>query len=189
MSSGISEQQGKMLLELARKVLEQRLANGEPLEESADPRLSEAGATFVTLKIDGKLRGCIGNLEPVYSLWEGVRLNALNAAFHDSRFSPLKADELSKVKVDISVLTKPEKLDYSDPTELEKKLRPKIDGVILRDGARGATFLPQVWEQIPTTDMFLSHLCMKAGLDKEAWKERMLEIQTYQVQYFQEDRQ
>lgn len=187
MRTGISEQQGKILLELARKTLEERLVDGDPVQEPSDPWLQDVGATFVTLKSDGKLRGCIGNLEPVFSLWEGVCHNALNAAFNDSRFSPLTEKELSTVTLDISVLTRPEELEYSDSADLERKLRPQIDGVTLRDGARGATFLPQVWEQIPTVALFLSHLCMKAGLPKEAWRERKLEIQTYQVQYFQEE--
>lgn len=186
MSSGITDEQGRQLVDLARKTLEEKLESRGAAFEPVDSQLQEHGATFVTLKIDEKLRGCIGNLEPVSSIWEGVRRNAINAAFHDHRFSPLTREELGLVRVDISVLSQPEKLDYSDGDDLIQKLRPGIDGVILRDGAKGATFLPQVWDQIPTVELFLSHLCLKAGLVKDLWKVEKLEIQTYQVQHFTE---
>lgn len=187
MSNEITESQGHVLLELARKTLEEKLENGPPVVQPIDDRFQEDGATFVTLKIAGKLRGCIGNLEPVSSLWEGVRRNALNAAFHDHRFSPLTCEELQKVQVDISVLTKPRKLEYSDAIDLLGKLRPHIDGVILKYGTKGATFLPQVWQQLPTPEKFLTNLCVKAGLSHDTWKDGEVEIQTYQVQSFHEE--
>lgn len=179
--------QGRILLALARKTLENRLTGGALPQEPDDPVFRSKAATFVTLKISGQLRGCIGNLTPVGTLWEGIRENALNAAFHDQRFPSLRAAELPRVHIDISILTPPEPLDYRDADELLRKLRPGTDGVILRDGWRSATFLPQVWEQLPLPDRFLDHLCLKAGLPEQAWREKRLSIQTYQVQCLAEE--
>ena len=150
----LDKRQGQMLLELARNTLEHRLKNGKNPHKPDEPALSQRAAAFVTLKIDGSLRGCIGNLEPVGTLWQGVRDNTLNAAFNDHRFSPLTSDELSAVHLSISILSPPKPLDYKEQEELPSKLRPGIDGVILRDGRRSATFLPQVWQQLPSPNNF-----------------------------------
>lgn len=186
MDTNITDSQGQLLLDLARKTLEQRFGLGESPSPPEDTKLFQERAVFVTLKKDGKLRGCIGNLEPVDSLWKGIERNAINAAFNDQRFSPLQREELEQVVVDISVLTAPQPLVYNGSADLIAKLRPNVDGVILRDGARGATFLPQVWDQLPKVELFLSHLCQKAGLAKDIWLSKQLQIQTYQVQYFKE---
>jgi AmmeMemoRadiSam system protein A len=183
----LNSRHGEMLLKLARQTLEQQFRKEKISLEPDEPALSIKAAAFVTLKIDGKLRGCIGNLEPVGALWEGIRDNAINAAFNDHRFSPLTPDELSAVQLDISVLSQPTPLEYQGAEDLLKKLRPGIDGVILRDGPRGATFLPQVWQQLPSAEQFLGHLCLKAGLPQESWRQKNLEIQTYQVQCFEEE--
>jgi AmmeMemoRadiSam system protein A len=142
--------------------------------------------TFVTLKINHRLRGCIGSLSANASLAEGVRDNVLNAAFHDPRFSPLTATELDAVQIEVSVLSEPAALDYTDAGDLLSKLKPGIDGVILKKGYASATFLPQVWEQLPQPEAFLSNLCMKAGLSADRWRQGDLTVQVYQVQYFQE---
>jgi AmmeMemoRadiSam system protein A len=184
----LNSRQGEMLLKLARQTLEQQFKNEKIPLAPDEPALSVKAATFVTLKIDGKLRGCIGNLEPVGALWEGIRDNAINAAFNDHRFSPLTSDELSDIQLDISVLSQPKPLDYKGAEDLLKKLRPGIDGVILRGGRRGATFLPQVWQQLPSAEQFLGHLCLKAGLPQESWRQKKLEIETYQVQCFEEQK-
>ena len=175
-----------MLLELARKTLVQKMDKGTSPLKPDEPAFSLNAATFVTLKIAGKLRGCIGTLEPVCTLWEGIRDNAVNAAFHDHRFSPLTSDELPTVQLDISILSQPKPLEYADTEDLLAKLRPGVDGVILRDGKRHATFLPQVWQQISSPEQFLDHLCQKAGLPIETWRRARLEIETYQVQCFEE---
>jgi uncharacterized protein len=185
----LDERQGRRLLELARKTLAEQLAGGEVPAPPDEPALLTRMATFVTLKVDGKLRGCIGNLEPVGPLWEGVRDNAIHAAFHDHRFSPLTPEELPAVRVDISILTPAKPLEYRDTEELLAKLRPGVDGVILRDGQRGATFLPQVWQQLPSPEQFLGHLCLKAGLPRESWRRAGLGIHTYQVQCFEEEQE
>ena len=189
MADVLTQKQGQVLLELARKTLETKLAKGSaPLPSPPDdPALSAKAATFVTLKIAGKLRGCIGSLEPDSPLWEGIRDNAINAAFHDHRFSPLTPEELPAVHLDISILSRAQPLHYDEPEDLPAKLRPGVDGVILRDGHWRATFLPQVWQQLPTAEQFLDHLCLKAGLAQGTWRQRKLEILTYQVQCFEED--
>lgn len=188
MGALLSEEKGRVLLELARKSLAHRLAGGEEPGGPEDEALHTRAAAFVTLKIEGRLRGCIGTLEPVGPLWETVRDNAVNAAFHDSRFSPLQPHELSQVHLDISVLTESEDLEYDGAEDLLAKLRPNIDGVILVDGRRRATFLPQVWQQLPDPSRFLDQLCAKAGLSPSTWREKTLDIRIYQVQSFTEEK-
>ena len=188
MNNLFTEIQGQLLLELARKTLQYKMGEGPAPAPPDDPALSVQAATFVTLKKDGQLRGCIGNLEPVGPLWQGIRDNAINAAFNDYRFSPLTPKELPAVHLDISILSQPQPLEYCDPDELPVKLQPGFDGVILRDGCRSATFLPQVWQQLPTPEPFLEHLCLKAGLPGELWRQKKLEISTYQVQCFAEEK-
>ena len=187
MESVLTDKQGKHLLQLARQTIAQRLsvAPETPVTQGDDPD-AECG-TFVTLNINGALRGCIGNLTAAGSVTESVRRNAVSAAFQDSRFSPLSAEELAEVEIEISVLSPPQKLEYSDGDDLIRKLRPGIDGVILRLGGTGATFLPQVWEQLPDPELFLGHLCRKAGLTASAWRDSHPEIEIYQVQSFTEE--
>ena len=185
----ISDEERRLLLALARQTIAGRFAGEkQPLPDS--PLLARPAATFVTLKKAGMLRGCIGNLQAVDSLAGSVRRNALAAAFDDSRFPPLTAAELSAVDIEISLLSAAKKLDYADADDLCRRLRPDIDGVILRAGSRGATFLPQVWQQLPTVEQFLSHLCLKAGLAADFWRHGQPngqpEIFTYQVEHFAE---
>lgn len=191
----LTKEQGQALVKLARKTLMERFG------KKVDPDISDSLAvalkdscfqdrrgTFVTLTINGQLRGCIGNLSATESILEGVRRNALNAAFHDYRFSPLTEKELDRVDIEISILTEPKPLEYLDSSDLLKKLRVNVDGVIIRKGTHSATFLPQVWEQLPRPEDFLNHLCAKAGLPTDAWRKTGLEVMTYQVQYFEEEK-
>ena len=187
MKNHLSHDQGRLLLALARTTLKHHLVGGDAPQPPDDPDLLSLAATFVTLKIAGNLRGCIGNLQPVGTLWEGIRDNAINAAFHDHRFSAITMEELEKVHLDISILSPPQRLAYIDPEALLAQLRPGIDGVIIRDGSHSATFLPQVWQQLPDSQQFLGHLCLKAGLSERAWRDKKLEIQVYQVQCFAEE--
>jgi len=189
MKDQLSPAQGLLLLGLARSTLKQAFAGGGAPKKPEDPDLLSPAATFVTLKISGNLRGCIGNLQPVGPLWEGVRDNAVHAAFHDSRFSPLKSNELEEVHIDISILSSPQPLEYSDPADLQRKLRPGIDGVIIHDGKRSATFLPQVWQQLPDSEQFLGNLCRKAGLSEKAWRDKKLRVEVYRVQCFAEEKE
>jgi hypothetical protein len=186
-------EKGQVLVKLARSTLMEKFGLPLPPAEADWMRsaLSDASfqarcGTFVTLKHKGQLRGCIGSLSASDPLAEGVRRNAINAAFHDPRFSPLTEKELGQVEIEVSVLTEPQALAFGDPEDLLRKLRANVDGVIIRQGYASATFLPQVWEQLPKKEDFLGHLCIKAGLPRDAWKSGKLEVSTYQVQYFEE---
>lgn len=187
----LTDEQGKILIRLARQVIEENLeiepTNPVSDEELADPVFQEDKPLFVTLNKNGQLRGCIGSLLGTESVAEAIKRHAVNAAFFDQRFSPVTEAEVPKLEINVSLLTEPQPLEYTVGDDLEKKLRPGIDGVILRDPTMGAaTFLPQVWEQLPTVSQFLNHLCGKAGLPEDTWHKRHLQIQTYQVQYFKE---
>ena len=185
----LTEEEGRYLLSVARKTIEQKISNLEDQVEfdSFDSnKFSEKRGTFVTLTIDDGLRGCIGNIVPQESLLDGVKANAINAAFRDPRFEPLSEKEWEKVKIEISILTDPKPLDYSNRKDLLEKMRQGTDGVILKKGYNQSTFLPQVWEQLPDKKEFLTHLCLKAGLEMDSWKREKLEVSTYQVQAFEE---
>jgi AmmeMemoRadiSam system protein A len=188
-----TEKQGQLLVKLARNAILKELVGKSPDTELdtialalQDKKFQARCGTFVTLKIRGKLRGCIGNLTSTDSILDGVKRNAVNAAFHDPRFSSLSVAELDRTDIEVSILTEPLPLVYQDPQDLIQKLRVNVDGVIIRKDHASATFLPQVWEQLPRPENFLNHLCMKAGLPADAWKHSELEILTYQVQYFEE---
>jgi AmmeMemoRadiSam system protein B/AmmeMemoRadiSam system protein A len=187
----LNEEQGQILVKLARQTIEKRL---EKRSIKVDPDVmtdlafKQKRGTFVTLTINKQLRGCIGSLDSTDSIVDGIERNAINAAFHDPRFPPLKADELDRVDIEVSILTEPQPLKYRDSKDLLSKLRVNVDGVILRKGSASATFLPQVWEQLPQPEKFLSHLCTKAGLPADTWKKGNLDVLTYQVQYFEEEK-
>ncbi len=186
----ITEEQGRALTVLARQTIRAAFDHGTSSiklpEVLRHPALQQERGTFVTLTKHGMLRGCIGNIEPQGPIVESVQRNALNAAFRDFRFPPLARDELDEIEIEVSILTYPEVLEYEDADDLLAKLRPGVDGVIIRKGMASATFLPQVWEQLPDRREFLSRLCMKAGLPAGEWKNGTLEVKTYQVQYFHE---
>jgi len=186
-----SQKQGQVLVKLARKTIMEKL--GKKMASGKSDRLSYSlqdncykarRGTFVTLKIGGRLRGCIGSLTSNESIRTGITRNALNAAFRDPRFPPLTAAEFEHVDIEISILTEPHLLEYTDYSDLLAKLRINVDGVIIRKGSYNATFLPQVWKQLPEPDIFLSRLCAKAGLSADSWQNTKLEVLTYQVQYF-----
>ena len=183
----LTNDQGAFLLKVARSVILQELTGKGVPPPLDDDALKRPGGTFVTLKLDGRLRGCIGNLEPAWSIYEAIKRNACSAAFSDYRFSPLTLEELERVHIDISILTPATPLSYDDERDLLRRLRPGIDGVILRHGMASATFLPQVWEQLPKPEDFLGHLCRKAGLPDRTWRDVHPEILVYQVQYFEEE--
>ena len=182
----LSDNDKMILLEHARQSLEAHF--GLPVQEQSDvpESLFQPGVTFVTLTKDGELRGCVGALEAYQPLYDDVQEHALAAAFNDYRFPPLKKEELPDINIEISRLTQPSKLNYSKPDDLIGMLRPKIDGVVIQDGGRRATFLPQVWEKIPDTETFLCHLCAKMGADPYLWKVKHLTVSIYQVEEFHE---
>lgn len=185
----LTPEEKQTLLKLARQALEHAV-RGQPLPDldlpSLTPRLRDKGAAFVTLTIDGDLRGCIGALEAYQPLAEDVREHAVAAALNDFRFPPVQPEELEQINVEVSRLTEPKPLAYRTPEELLAGLRPGVDGVVLRDGVRRATFLPQVWEKVPDPAQFLEHLCLKMGESPDLWRRKKLEVLVYQVEEFHE---
>ena len=163
---------GHVLLTIARSGIAERLGlRTQP--GIAHAALAQPGATFVTLKRAGELRGCMGSIRPVRPLGADVRANAVAAAFGDPRFPPLAAFEFEKVEVEISLLTSDEPIDAVDERDLLGRLRPGLDGLILQFGQRRATFLPQVWDTLPDPREFLAALKRKAGLPEEFWSPQM----------------
>ncbi len=151
------------------------------------PDLEKDGAVFVTINTEPneQLRGCIGSLQAYRPLYKDIISNAQSAALRDPRFTPLTLEELKHIKIEVSILSKPKVLEYSDVKDLESKVVPFQDGIVLKHGAHQATYLPQVWEQLPQFDAFFSSLCLKANLAGDCLLEHP-EILTYQVEKYQE---
>jgi len=192
MTDNLSKKEGTLLLQLARESILREFekednALGFLKTKVSALVLEETRGIFVTLHKKGNLRGCIGNIEPVKTVFEGVRDNARHAAFNDSRFSPLSYEELKETLIEVSILTRPQKLDYTDAKDLMAKIRPDIDGVMIKKHYHSSIFLPQVWKQLKEPETFLTHLCMKAGLSPDEWKSGGLTVLTYQVQSFEEE--
>jgi AmmeMemoRadiSam system protein B/AmmeMemoRadiSam system protein A len=159
------QEAGETLLALARGAIGHALGvHAEPPRTDASAWLARPGATFVTLQLEGKLRGCIGSLAPTRGLGVDVAENARAAALRDPRFAPLTATEWPRCSLEVSVLSTPKSLRFADEAELLAQLRPGEDGVILEHEGRRATFLPQVWETLPETRAFLAELKRKAGI-------------------------
>jgi AmmeMemoRadiSam system protein A len=185
----LSPQEREILLSLARETIKDFFAEGKKQNidlNNYSKILQKNGATFVTLTKHGELRGCVGALEAYQPLVEDVRDHALAAAFEDYRFPPLHPEELADIEIEISRLTPPQPVRYTNSDDLLLKIRPEIDGVILREGPRKATFLPQVWEKLPQPELFLSHLCQKMGSDPNRWRFMKMEVFNYQVEMFHE---
>ena len=179
-ASGVSR--GRTLLAIAREAIEQgpSAAIDVGLQE---PWLAQPGASFVTLKLDGELRGCIGSLEPRRSLADDVASNAHAAAYRDPRFPPVDRDERRRLEVEVSVLSAAEPIAARTEAEVIAQLRPFVDGVVLTFGDLRSTFLPQVWESLPDAADFLGELKRKAGLSRAFWDAR-IEVSRYTVEKF-----
>ena len=175
---------GPALLARARNAIAAQLKQATQFEP-AHPALNQPGATFVTLTQNGALRGCIGSLQAHRPLDQDVRANAVAAAFSDPRFPPLKADELPRTRVEVSLLTAPQTMSFSSEADALRQLRPNVDGVIFIAGQRRSTFLPQVWEQLPEPRQFMAHLKQKAGLPADYWSVEV-QLQCYEVQKWKE---
>ena len=189
MANALTTPEKDQLLKIARQAITSVVNGATP--DALDLKhfsitLQENGASFVTLTKHGALRGCIGTLEAYQPLVMDVQEHAIAAATQDYRFARVKPEELADLHIEISRLTPPSKLSYQEPHELITSLHPGVDGVILSDGSRRATFLPQVWEKLPDPEDFLSQLCLKMGAMPNLWQKRLLEVQTYQVEEFQE---
>lgn len=189
MNDTLSAQDRRSLLRLARSAIKARLVRGAEVErpQERSPALGQKRGCFVTLHKHGQLRGCIGTIEPICPLQECVEGNAQSAAFNDPRFPGLKADELDDIDIEISVLSVPQAINFSNGAELKDCLRPNVDGVILSRGSQRSTFLPQVWGQIPDKERFLQQLCLKGRMPADAWKDPKTRVETYQAEVFGED--
>lgn len=179
---------GSLYLMIAREAILSAFQNSQLDVEGLIrnyPELSHHGATFVTLSENNQLRGCIGSLIAHRTLIDDLISNARSAAFRDPRFAPLSPEEIDQIRIEVSLLTPPQKIEYSSVDELRTIIRPHVDGVILRYGNHQATFLPQVWDDLSNFDDFFVHLGHKAGLGSDPLSYTP-EIYTYQVEKFKE---
>jgi len=187
--SAFPDDAGKVLTGLARAAIARgatRSRSAQDDEKGANAWLDAPGAAFVTLTQDGQLRGCIGSLVAHRALQDDVTSNARAAAFDDPRFMPLQAEELARTRIEVSVLSAPVPMPFACRDDALAQLRPGIDGVILTAGRRRATFLPQVWEELPDKEEFIAHLFRKAGLPADYWGDDVT-ISRYTVTAFIED--
>ncbi len=183
-----SEKEHHILLKTARRSILNGLERGRPpsIDLSRYPEsLQEKRATFVTLHINGRLRGCIGTLEAIRPLVMDVTYNAYAAAFSDPRFPPLSRAEFDSLGIEISVLSPPEPMEFNSEADLLQQIRPGVDGLILEDNGYRGTFLPSVWESLPNPQEFLRHLKQKAGLSANYWSDT-LKIYRYTTESFGE---
>ena len=172
----LSEADAQMLLSVARQAIENGLRAGSvqiPECSQYSAQLKEVSACFVTLTINKELRGCIGNLNASEPLIANVAHNAYNAAFKDTRFLPLREEELARLHIEISILTPPQAMLVSSEAELLAQLKPGTDGLLIRSGSRQATLLPSVWESLREPKTFLQHLKAKARFSPNEWPEDM----------------
>ena len=164
----MNEGRGPVLLAIAREAIVAHAADWRA-PSARHPWLLQPGATFVTLRKGGELRGCIGSVEPRRPMGADVAANAQAAALRDPRFPPVTAQEHAELRVEVSVLSPRQPLAAGNESEALRLLRPGIDGVYLEVGRASATFLPQVWEGVADPREFLAHLRLKAGLPREFW--------------------
>lgn len=184
---------GNLLLPIARNVIASALGQQGQQMESVSPlvdatRLNQPGASFVTLTQKGTLRGCMGTLEAHRTLLADIKANALAAAFRDPRFAPLQVAELKLTQIEVSLLSAIQPVAFASEREAREVLRPGIDGVVLEYRHYRSTFLPQVWEQLPTPELFLAHLKNKAGLPADFWAEE-IRLSIYGVSKWKEQLQ
>lgn len=168
----LNDSEAKQLLRIARNSIRHGLSNGAALEIELNKlpgALHSRSGTFVTLTRNGRLRGCIGAMQSSEPLAQSVADSAYSAAFRDHRFPSLQTDELDSLNIEISILSQMTPLAVDSREELLDVLRPGLDGLLLEDGAYRSTFLPAVWEQLPSPVVFLEHLFSKAGLPPDHW--------------------
>jgi AmmeMemoRadiSam system protein A len=164
---------GATLLPLARAAIATALGVQHASANGEAAWLQAPGACFVTLTQHGQLRGCIGTLEARRSLLADAQANAIAAALRDPRFAPLSTQELDTIQVEVSVLSAVHAFSFRSEADALDQLRPGEDGVVLECDGRRATFLPQVWEQLPDRSVFLAHLKHKAGLPADFWSDEV----------------
>ncbi len=177
---------GNILLNLARAAIGEKL--GQPSQAAAPhDLLHQPGATFVTLMLQGQLRGCIGTLEAHRPLALDVRENALAAAFRDPRFQPLVLEEFESASVEVSLLTPPAPMAFSDEADFMAQLRPGEDGIVFQFGHHRSSVLPQVWESLSDPLLFMQQLKRKAGLPPNFWAAEVT-VSRYTVSKWKEAR-
>ena len=172
LSPHLSHQAQQTCHQVARESIKHGLQYGNKLSVTTSDyteELQQDYATFVTLHKNGSLRGCIGALEAYQPLINDISEHAFAAAFSDPRFPQLSQDEFEQLDIEISVLGKPELINFESEDDLLNQIRPEIDGLIIEFGYNRGTFLPSVWEQLPDKKEFLNHLKMKAGLSAQWW--------------------
>jgi AmmeMemoRadiSam system protein A len=182
----LSQANRALLLDVARRSIEHGLQYQAPLTVNPSDypeTLRPLRATFITLEIDGRLRGCIGTLEARSPLVQDVAEHAFSAAFEDPRFMPLRQEELPHLDIHISILSPPEPMEFSSEDDLLARLQPGVDGLIIRFGQRRATFLPSVWESLSEPYVFLAQLKQKAGLPLDFWSPE-LKAERYTTESF-----
>jgi len=179
----LTKEQKDIILALAKEAVISAV-RGKKIDKNSwlqkYPWLSKKGAVFVTLNKNHNLRGCIGSIIAHQSLIDDIINNAKSATLNDPRFSPVKLNELDNITIEVSYLTEPKLLKYSDVDELKRKIRKRLDGVILNLNGYQATYLPSVWEQLPDFNSFFATLCQKAGLSSNCLKYHPT-IYTYQA--------
>lgn len=178
------EERGLTLLHLARAAIAREFGFASHDLPPSD-WLLEDGATFITLNLQGRLRGCIGSLEAHRPLLEDVQHNAVAAAFQDPRFPPLSKEEFAQVAIEVSLLSPAVQMHFNSEAEAMQQLNPGHDGVILQYGHSRATFLPQVWSQLPEPHEFIGHLKEKAGLPADFWSDD-IRLSRYSVRKYSE---
>lgn len=182
----LTEQGRQQLIDVAKESIKYGIEHGQLISVDANDypsELTKTRATFVTLKINDQLRGCIGTLTAHAPLVLDIADNAFSAAFKDPRFSPVTKDEFNALQYHISILTEPEPIKVKDEKDLLAQLKPGVDGIVLHEGSRRSTFLPSVWESLPNPVDFIQHLKLKAGLPKDYWSDT-IHFERYQVEEF-----
>lgn len=170
------------LINLCKISIQSKFNKKEVQLSNIPPVLNEKGASFVTLQINNKLRGCIGSIIAYQPLINDIVLHASDAAFNDTRFNPLSPDEFNQLSISISLLSTPEKIQFSDEANLMGKITPFKDGIIIKDKNHQAVYLPSVWEQLPNKYDFMSNLKIKAGLSPQ-WFSDSMEVFRFYTEY------
>ncbi|MFH1641344.1 MAG: AmmeMemoRadiSam system protein B [Nanoarchaeota archaeon] len=185
----LTKAEQEYLLATARRTLTEYLNTGKIENTDAaqfSSALKKVQGCFTTLNKDHYLRGCIGHILPQEELYKCVIDNAVNAAVHDPRFNPVTYEELEDIDIEISVLSVPQKLDFDSGDDLLNQLQPGIDGVVIQQGARQSTYLPQVWDNFRSKEEFLSSLCKKGGMAIDCWDNLSTQVYTYHAFVFSE---
>ena len=171
---GLDLESRRHLLGIAARSIRHGLEHGKACDVdlgSLPPAFGERRASFVTLESDGRLRGCIGSLEATRSLAADVAHNAHGAAFADPRFPPVREEEIEGLRIKVSVLSPAGPMQAESQADLVSRLRPGVDGLILQDGDKRATYLPSVWKGLGESERFVRELARKAGWDAGHWSE------------------